>query len=109
MLKAKRARNAETLKQPSLCLRLRATHFYPDGGMILSVSQVHTAISRRPTSPLVKINGPRAGGLELRKRATSIIRRVGIESREESPCRRISVSDKIQRTAHLDRYSHGPV
>jgi len=30
MVKAKRARNAETLKQPSPCLRLRAPHFYPD-------------------------------------------------------------------------------
>jgi hypothetical protein len=30
MVKAKRARKAETLKQPSLCLRLRAPHFYPD-------------------------------------------------------------------------------
>jgi len=30
MAKAKRARNAETLKQPSLCLRLRAPYFYPD-------------------------------------------------------------------------------
>ncbi len=30
MVKAKRARKAETLKQPSLCLRLRAPYFYPD-------------------------------------------------------------------------------
>ena len=30
MAKAKRARNVETLKQPSLCLRLRASYFYPD-------------------------------------------------------------------------------
>ncbi len=30
MAKAKRARIAETPKQPSLCLRLRAPHFYPD-------------------------------------------------------------------------------
>ena len=30
MAKAKRARNVETLKQPSLCLRLRAPYFYPD-------------------------------------------------------------------------------
>jgi hypothetical protein len=27
---SKRARNAETLKQPSLCLKLRASYFYPD-------------------------------------------------------------------------------
>jgi hypothetical protein len=30
MVEAKRARKAETLKQPSLCLRLRAPYFYPD-------------------------------------------------------------------------------
>jgi hypothetical protein len=30
MEKAKRARTAETPKQPSLCLRLRAPYFYPD-------------------------------------------------------------------------------
>jgi len=30
MAKAKRARNVETLKQPSLRLRLRASYFYPD-------------------------------------------------------------------------------
>jgi len=30
MAKAKRARKAETPKQPSLCLRLRAPYFYPD-------------------------------------------------------------------------------
>jgi hypothetical protein len=30
MEKAKRARKAETPKQPSLSLRLRATYFYPD-------------------------------------------------------------------------------
>jgi len=30
MVKAKRARKAETPKQPSLCLRLRAPYFYPD-------------------------------------------------------------------------------
>jgi hypothetical protein len=29
-VKAKRARKVETLKQPSLCLRLRAPYFYPD-------------------------------------------------------------------------------
>jgi hypothetical protein len=29
-VEAKRAHNAETPKQPSLCLRLRAPHFYPD-------------------------------------------------------------------------------
>jgi hypothetical protein len=28
--KAKRARKAETPKQPSLCLRLRAPYLYPD-------------------------------------------------------------------------------
>jgi len=30
MVKAKRARKVETLKQPSLCLKLRAPYFYPD-------------------------------------------------------------------------------
>jgi hypothetical protein len=30
MVKVKRARTAETLKQPSLCLWLRAPYFYPD-------------------------------------------------------------------------------
>ena len=30
MGRAKRARSAETPKQPSLCLMLRALHFYPD-------------------------------------------------------------------------------
>jgi hypothetical protein len=30
MEKAKRARKAETPRQPSLCLRLRATYLYPD-------------------------------------------------------------------------------
>jgi len=30
MEKAKRARKAETPKQPSLCLRLRAPYLYPD-------------------------------------------------------------------------------
>ena len=30
MEKAKRARKAETPKQPSLCLMLRAPYFYPD-------------------------------------------------------------------------------
>jgi hypothetical protein len=30
MVEAKRAHKAETPKQPSLCLRLRAPHFYPD-------------------------------------------------------------------------------
>jgi hypothetical protein len=30
MGKANRARTAATLKQPSLCLLLRAPHFYPD-------------------------------------------------------------------------------
>ncbi len=30
MVKAKRARRAETPKRPSLCLRLRAPYFYPD-------------------------------------------------------------------------------
>ena len=30
MERAKRARTAETPKQPSLCLRLRAPYFYPD-------------------------------------------------------------------------------
>jgi hypothetical protein len=30
MVKAKRARKVETLKQPSLYLRLRAPYFYPD-------------------------------------------------------------------------------
>jgi hypothetical protein len=32
MEKAKRARKAETPKQPSRCLRLRAPYFYPDQG-----------------------------------------------------------------------------
>ena len=32
MERAKRARTAETPKQPSLCLRLRAPYFYPDYG-----------------------------------------------------------------------------
>ena len=30
MVKAKRAHNVETLKQPSCCLKLRAPYFYPD-------------------------------------------------------------------------------
>jgi len=38
MAKAKRARNAETLKQPSLRLRLRASYFYPDYGCTRVVS-----------------------------------------------------------------------
>ena len=46
MVGAKRARKAETPKQPSLCLRLRAPQFYPDwipfcplpdGGRMVSV------------------------------------------------------------------------
>jgi hypothetical protein len=32
MERAKRARKAETPKQPSLCLRLRAPYLYPDPG-----------------------------------------------------------------------------
>src|SRR5262249_5042994 len=36
MEKAKRARKAETLKQPSLPLRLRAPYFYPDQRLNLS-------------------------------------------------------------------------
>jgi len=34
MVKAKRARKVETLKQPSLYLRLRAPYFYPDNRML---------------------------------------------------------------------------
>ncbi len=34
MVEAKRARQAETPKQPSLCLRLRAPQFYPDWAMV---------------------------------------------------------------------------
>src|SRR5215475_10068743 len=33
MVKAKRARKAETPKQPSPCLRLRAPYLYPDPGL----------------------------------------------------------------------------
>ncbi len=34
MVLAKRARTAETPKQPSLYLRLRASSFYPDGAAV---------------------------------------------------------------------------
>ncbi|HUU19946.1 MAG TPA: ABC transporter ATP-binding protein [Sedimentisphaerales bacterium] len=37
MVKAKRARKVETLKQPSLCLKLRAPYFYPDQGVDLQI------------------------------------------------------------------------
>ena len=37
----KRARNAETLKQPSLCLRWCAPHFYPDY-LTLSLSWLYS-------------------------------------------------------------------
>jgi len=40
MAKAKRAHNAETLIQPSLRLRLRASYFYPDIGTSGSVRGV---------------------------------------------------------------------
>jgi hypothetical protein len=42
MVKAKRARKAETPKQPSPCLRLRAPYLYPD--LASRVTPVQTAL-----------------------------------------------------------------
>jgi hypothetical protein len=39
MEKAKRARKAETPRQPSLCLRLRAPYLYPDPTATVSTNQ----------------------------------------------------------------------
>jgi len=43
MDKAKRAQTAETLKQPSLRLTLRAPYLYPDLGLLVH----HSKFSRR--------------------------------------------------------------
>jgi hypothetical protein len=43
MVKAKRAHKAETLKQPSLYLRLRAPYFYPDIRMHGSVRNIEVS------------------------------------------------------------------
>jgi hypothetical protein len=52
MAMAKRARKAETPKQPSLCLRLRAPYFYPDH---LESRRVEIAgISVHPDEPWMK-------------------------------------------------------
>jgi Transposase DDE domain group 1 len=48
--KAKRARKAETPKQPSLCLRLRAPYFYPDsdaGLLLLRQAERKLGVCRR--------------------------------------------------------------
>jgi hypothetical protein len=45
MEKAKRARTAETPKQPSLCLRLRAPYFYPDRAYSASPEMLTMSIS----------------------------------------------------------------
>ena len=59
MEKAKRARKAETPKQPSLCLRLRAPYLYPDRfllavirncGVALAIS-IFFAAARGPSHP----------------------------------------------------------
>jgi hypothetical protein len=51
MEKAKRARKAETPKQPSLCLRLRAPYLYPDQ---LGHSCLRRSISiRRRAGPMI--------------------------------------------------------
>jgi hypothetical protein len=45
MVEAKRAHKAETPKQPSLCLRLRAPHFYPNRQIIVSAPNAGSAVS----------------------------------------------------------------
>jgi hypothetical protein len=46
MEKAKRARKAETLKQPSLCLRLRAPYLYPDHYLVAGQAQFYEELNR---------------------------------------------------------------
>ena len=57
MVKAKRARTAETLKPPSLGLRLRAPYFYPDrpsgmrGGLTETWAMVEAKRARTAETP----------------------------------------------------------
>jgi DDE superfamily endonuclease len=51
MERAKRARTAETPKQPSLCLRLRAPYFYPDYPEAERVRVVLTTSQHIPSVP----------------------------------------------------------
>ena len=57
MVDAKRARKAETPKQPSLCLRLRAPQFYPDrpsgmrGGLTETWAMVEAKRARTAETP----------------------------------------------------------
>ena len=63
MDKAKRAQTAETLKQPSLRLRLRAPHLYPDPGKrsIWKAAGARFVIPLKPGNavihPLIKLAG----------------------------------------------------
>src|SRR5215813_1336353 len=52
MEKAKRARKAETPKQPSLRLRLRAPHLYPDPEVRISLLTTGRFLSVLPASVL---------------------------------------------------------
>jgi hypothetical protein len=54
MARAKRARKAETLKQPSLCLRLRAPYFYPTPYIPISLS-LKSLLVPGPSNPLVNL------------------------------------------------------
>ena len=56
MAKAKRARKAETPKQPSLCLRLRAPYLYPDPFRNSLMSVYCGAILRRRKKQVNKSN-----------------------------------------------------
>jgi len=55
MEKAKRARRAETPKQPSLCLRLRAPYLYPDPERNSTVQ----CNRERPPSILKELDSPK--------------------------------------------------
>jgi hypothetical protein len=46
MEEAKRARKAETPKQPSLCLRLRAPYLYPDRAYSARAAELSDATCR---------------------------------------------------------------
>jgi hypothetical protein len=73
MEKAKRARKAETPKQPSLCLRLRAPYLYPDPTgpalalvlcLLLMGSSDHSIAQHPPTDHPPRLGDCEEGGGE---------------------------------------------
>jgi hypothetical protein len=87
MATAKRARKAETPKQPSPCLRLRAPYLYPDPTATLDKARP----LRCNISLGARVN--RASGLRRLKSAASVLHAIGIET---GPARMSAIPHRLR-------------